>query len=522
MTVLTTMFTELRGRIDDVLGRATMYRVVTIVLAFLAALAIVLAYTEQLDPSIFAPNAMALTLVVLVVASVGSSRIFGALWRVRPHTESAVITALLLWFLFWPSTEIATLGWLALAAVLANASKYVIAWRGRHLLNPAAAGAAALVILAEFDDAVPLTTWWAASEALFWPMLVGALLVLYRAHRLELAAVFVVVAGALTLWGALDFSPTLGPAIEYTVYSTPLVFFAGFMLSEPLTLAPRRRQQLALAVVAAVVFAWPLVTQVLTGDSIAIGPFEGTYELALLAMNIGAFAFGQRRGVRLEVEQVRPLGGDVHEVVFRPAAPVRFSAGQYLELDVPHAGTDRRGSRRTFTISSPPGAEQLTVAVRRPERTSSFKRALLELEPGASVRAASVQGDFIPPARPRPVAWIAGGIGVTPFLSHARSAPHDAVLIYAVPDAAHIAYRDELVDAGVPVVLVAPSAPTDLPAGWQHVAATALDADLVAAAVPDLAGRLAYISGPPAMVDALRGGLRRRCAGVRTDRFTGY
>jgi len=79
---------------------------------------------------------------------------------------------------------------------------------------------------------------------------------------------------------------------------------------------------------------------------------------------------------------------------------------------------------------------------------------------------------------------------------------------------------DELAD--MVVVLVGPSRPDGLPSAWRFVEAPFLSADLIATAVPDLAKRQAYVSGPPAMVNAVRSGLAKRCAGIKTDYFTGY
>ncbi len=81
-------------------------------------------------------------------------------------------------------------------------------------------------------------------------------------------------------------------------------------------------------------------------------------------------------------------------------------------------------------------------------------------------------------------------------------------------------YADVL--AGFKVVIVSPVAPDHLPTLWRHVEAPFVSVDLVATAVPDLDQRLAYISGPPAMVNAVRAGLVKRCKRVRTDYFTGY
>ncbi len=112
---------------------------------------------------------------------------------------------------------------------------------------------------------------------------------------------------------------------------------------------------------------------------------------------------------------------------------------------------------------------------------------------------------------------------MTPFLSQLRAGEaRDVVLVYGVPDGDVVPYRDELVASGVRVVLVSPEPPGDLPADWVHVAAPVVSGDVVAEAGPDAAERVAYVSGPPVMVSAVRGDLRRRCAKVRTDYFSGY
>jgi ferredoxin-NADP reductase len=512
---------RLKDHLDRMLGRMTMYRLVTVCLGVLAAVSILYGAAGVLDPGIFGVGPMLGTLTVLTVASLVSSVVLGRLWRRRPHLESAVITALLLWFLYWPATETQTYIWLAVAALLANLSKYALAWRGRHLFNPAAAGVVLVMLIGVITGApVPRTTWWAASEALLPWVVVAALLVLYRTRRFAMAGVFVVVAAPLTVWGMLSFGSETATAVEYTAYSTPIVFFVSLMLSEPLTLAPRRLQQFGLAALAGVLFTWPLWTAAAFGSSVSLGPFEGTYELALLVVNAVAFGLGQRGGVRLRMLGRRELAPGIWEWSFRPTRPLRFSPGQYLELDLSGGRTDGRGARRAFSITSAPGAEVVTIAVRVPERPSAFKQRLLALEPGAVVHATALGGDFTwTPAPMQPRLLVAGGIGVTPFVSQLRHhGGDDAVLVYAVAHPRELAYIEELAQTAARVVVVAPEPPAALPAGWEHVAAPLLTREVLAHSVPDAATRQAFVSGPPAMVNAVRRLLPR----ARTDYFSGY
>ncbi|KQX74545.1 ferredoxin--NADP reductase [Aeromicrobium sp. Root472D3] len=523
-----TALAPVRDVLDRQLGKVTMYRLVTIVLSLLVVVFTIFTATGVIEGLSTGDNLMALA--VLLVASYVGSRLMGLAFRVRPHAESSIITALLLYFLFVPIVPVDTgqLVWLGIAAVLAQASKYVLAWRGRHVFNPAAAGAFLVVVLQEVvGREARINALWqtAATEKLFPFVAVGALLVLWRTRRLGVGLLFVVVATVLIMVRLVDqASPDQSflDVLKLTAYSYPIVFLAGFMLSEPLTLPPRRRQQLVVAAVTAVVFAYPTWILLLTDSPPDLGVLAISPEIALLIGNLVAFAFARRSGLDLELETSRRVAGDVHELTFRSRRGLAFVPGQYLELSVPHRGMDSRGARRTFSISSPPQDDRLALTLRVPEKSSSFKRALLDLEPGSRVRGTGIGGDFVLPADPAtPLLLVAGGIGITPFLSQLRhEGSRDAVLVYGATSADEVPFVEEL--AGVRVVLVCPGRPGGLPEGWTHVDAAFLSADVIAEAVPDLRERRAYVSGPPAMVNAVRPGLRGRVAGLRTDYFSGY
>lgn len=489
--------------VDRQLGRFTMYRLVTVVLLALAAVAVLQSALGGLDSSVFGIDAMLATLAVMVASSVVANVVFGRSVGATPHLESSVVTALILWFLFWPSTDAEQLGWLALVAALAQASKYAFAWRGRHVVNPAAAGVVLALALGWATGwAIPFTGWWVAGESLFWFVLVGAVVVLFRTRRLALGAVFVVVAAAVTVAWQVGTGVDLGDAVRFTFYSTPIVFFGGFMLSEPLTLPPRRRQQWAVAALAGVLFAWPLLTSRLFGQPWTVEPFTNTYELTLVVTGLVALAL--RQGSRsLVLREQRRLSGDVVEYVFDTDRPLEFAPGQYVELDVPHRA-DARGRRRMFSVVSAPGRE-VVLSTRHPEPGSSFKRALAAMTPGERVRVTAVHGDFVWPAQ-GPVLLVGAGIGVTPFLSQLASHPdRDVVVVLGERD--DQPYVAELEATGARVV---------------RLPVEQLDADAIAEHVPDLGERTALVSGRPDFVDAVAGDLRGRAKRVRRDAFLGY
>lgn len=497
----------MKRRIDTWIHSVTMYRLVSILLGILAAVSVILSVTGVL---FFTPLEIAAGLAVAVGVSVVSNLLVAPLFRVVPHTESAIITGLLLFFILRPSIEPLELVATAVAALVATLSKYIVAVRGRHVFNPAAFGAVVVGV-----TGLSVSWWWVGSAALLPAVALAALVVLYRTRRFALAGVFVLVSVATVVVQLLGSGMPLGAALATPFTSYPVVFFAAFMLTEPLTLPPRRWQQLAEAAIVGLLFALPY----------SFGPISATPELALVVGNLLAFFAGQRRGIRLVLESRMRLTPTTVELRFRPTADVRFTGGQYLELSLPHPHPDARGTRRMFSIVSAPTDHSVAVAYREHDPGSSFKSALARLEPGDAVQATGVWGDFTLPAdAAKPLVLVAAGIGITPFLSqlkdlHRSGEKRDVVLVYAVPSPLEIAYRTELILLGVPVFLAAPKAPVELPPGWTYLGPGRLTGDRLRAAIPDLAERTALISGPPGLVDTLRPAFGRR---ARTDVFSGY
>ncbi|WP_299166717.1 FAD-dependent oxidoreductase [uncultured Arthrobacter sp.] len=495
------------SRLDTVLGRATMYRLVLVLLLVLAAYAFVLSAAGLLA---FTPAELGATLATAVVTAWSGTRVMAMLFRTRPHTESSLITGLLLFFVMFPSAEAPGVGGVALAGLLAAASKYLLVFRGRHIFNPAAFGAAAVTLLG-----LGAAAWWAANPAMLPVVLLCTILILYRTRKLLMGAVFVLLAVGILVVRLAAGGTDPAAALQLVFVSYPVLFLLGFMLTEPLTLPPRRWQQLLVAAVVAVVLALQISI-----PPVFLGP-----EFALLIGNAVAFGMGQRRRIRLRYTGSRQLTPTSAEVSFTPESPVRFKPGQYMELTLPHARPDRRGLRRIFSISSAPDDGTVRFGLRLSNPSSTFKAALLNLRPGASVDATTVAGDFVLPSDPSvPLLLFAGGIGVTPFLSQLRSpagTERDVVLIYLVSAPAELGYVEELAQSRV--ILFCPGDPGPLPGTWTRGGTGFPRVEELRSLIPDLDKRRVYLSGSPATLARAKPIIRG--AGVRslrTDAFLGY
>ncbi|WP_396655233.1 FAD-dependent oxidoreductase [Microbacterium sp.] len=511
------------NRVLRVLGQVSMYRLVLLSLAGLALVAFVLSLFGLVLPG---PLELVVSLAVLVGVAAGVDTVAQRALRLPHRYESSIITGHILLFVLRPTLEPWGLAGIALAALAASSSKYVLAWRGRHIFNPAAIGATVLTLLALAWPALGVPSWWVGTPVMAAPVIIAGVTVLWRTERLRVVTLFVVVAVAVGFFRvAAQFDAAGLPVdalqlLNVVLWSSPILFLGAFMLSEPLTLPPRRWQQFCVAALVGVLVGWP----------IDLGVLSLGQERALLIGNLLAFAFTVRTAVRVTLESRSDVTGTVRRLTFRASRPVRFLPGQYLELDVPHRRPDARGTRREFSIvSAPEDLPEIAIAFRENAgaKPSSYKRALAGVHAGDRLAVTGVWGDFVLPRRHgAPVLMVAAGIGVTPFVSqlrHLRLAQEDrdVVLVYVASDASELAFRDELEASGMPVVVFTRDRPENLPGNWTWARGVRLDAAGLADVVPDIAARHAYISGPPGLIADLAPALAK-ARSVTTDAFSGY
>ena len=519
-------FTSLWNRVFAVLGRVSMYRLALLSLAGLALVAFAVSFFQLVAPT---PLELIATLAVLSVVCVGVDAAAQSVLKLPWRIESSLITAHILLFVLRPTLDLAGLGGIALAGAVASLSKYVLAWRGRHIFNPAAVGATVLTLVSIAIHGLGASAWWVGTPVLAVPVIVLGLAVLVRTEKVRVIAVFLLLAVAVGVMRTVSQYQAAGVTVDTmdvlwsVLWSSPFLFLGAFMLSEPLTMPPRRWQQFIVAAVVGVLAGWP----------IDLGEISLGQERALLIGNLVAFAFAfsMRSAVKLTLESRADLTPTVQALTFRARRRLAFVPGQYLELEVPHRHPDARGTRREFSIASAPeDLPVLTVAFREvpgAKTHSSYKKALAKVEAGDGLAVTGVWGDFVLPKKPtHAVLMVAAGIGITPFVSQLRHVrlseeDRDIVLVYVASEAPELAFRDELEASGVPVIVFTRDEPKDLPQHWHWARGVRLDADGLLQMVPDIAARHAYISGPAALIADLAPALER-ARSITTDAFSGY
>ncbi|HLZ14984.1 MAG TPA: hypothetical protein VKQ34_03245 [Candidatus Saccharimonadales bacterium] len=487
--------------VDDLLNAITMYRLVLYGLIVLVIAGVGLSYTHVLRLS---GTGLLVSLAILVPGCYLAHKFMAWMWDAATNTESWLITALILCCILPPATTLARGLAVLLAGILAIASKYMVAWRGKHIFNPAAFGAVVVGLFGLVN-----ATWWVGNKYMLPFTLVLGLLVIRKMRRFQLVTVFALVTIAEMLIIGVHHGRAAQEIITQSVSAWPSVFFASIMLTEPATMPPKRGPRLVFGVLVAVLYAAQL----------RLGPLFTTPEVALVAGNIFAFLVSPKYKLRLRLLEKHQLSANVYDFVFTPSVrSFHFEPGQYMEWTLPHRHTDGRGNRRTFTIASSPTEPEVHIGVKFYQPSSSFKRTLLAMEPGQAITAGQVAGDFVLPKDPsRKLVFVAGGIGITPFRSQLKylldsGQMRDIVLLYLARDASEVSYQDVLRQAqeeGVQILF----------------ASSPVTAEQLHASIPDYKARTFYVSGPNAMVEYYAALLQDAGVGpthIVTDYFSGY
>lgn len=238
-------------------------------------------------------------------------------------------------------------------------------------------------------------------------------------------------------------------------------------------------------------------------------------------------------GFRTKLLSRTSVAEDTMAFHFARPSGFSFKAGQAADLTMLNPPeTDSEGNIRTFSIASPPFEDQLTFATRM--RDTAFKRSLQVAPVGTEMHIASPTGSFtLHKNASKPAVFLAGGIGITPFLSVLRQADHDRLqhklcLFYSnrrPEDAPFLDILHGLEKTNLNFRLIATM--TEMARSTREWKGNTgfINGAMLATQLESLQGPIYYVAGPTAMVAAMREMLVG--AGVdeddiRTEEFAGY
>jgi ferredoxin-NADP reductase len=189
-----------------------------------------------------------------------------------------------------------------------------------------------------------------------------------------------------------------------------------------------------------------------------------------------------------------------------------FRAGQYVNVMVNVEGVR---TSRPYSISSAPMAKRLELTVR--DKPDGFVAPYLikRLEVGDIVETTGPAGHFYyePLIDGKDLVFLAGGSGITPFLSMIRDTvqwrrPLRINLLYGSRTADEVLFKSELemLAAGNPNFVFS-SIISEPPEGYEGLKGF-LDSKLIARLVGDIKGKTFYVCGPRAMHDLCRAALK--------------
>lgn len=204
------------------------------------------------------------------------------------------------------------------------------------------------------------------------------------------------------------------------------------------------------------------------------------------------------------VQAVRVMG-DIVEMTLKPKAkPMAFLPGQFAFISIDNRRVGKE--EHPFTISSSPDEDELRLSIKK---SGDWTARLEAVKEGDAITVWGPYGKFGEQylATDDKSVWIAGGIGVTPFLSMLRYTDEkqlkkDVAFFYATKNAGEAVYKKEVSEAGNRLSSVNVTEHYSDKQGY-------LTAEEVAKQVKDVKDRRIFICGPPLMMKSLRDGFMK-------------
>ncbi len=230
--------------------------------------------------------------------------------------------------------------------------------------------------------------------------------------------------------------------------------------------------------------------------------------------------------LELRVKEIIQRTYNVKSFRLEPAANIDYKAGQFLSV------TLRKDSnlKRYLSISSSP-TEKCYIEFTKKLTNSDFSKSLNELKAGDTVEVQYPMGNFTLKDGFNKIAFISGGIGITPIRSIAKYVVDnnmgvDMILVYANRSIKDIVFKDDFdyMQKAYSKLKVS-HVLCEAEPGFKCTVGL-INAAIIKNEVSDYQQRKFYLCGPPAMVDSMKkiltGELALAETNIITENFQGY
>lgn len=221
---------------------------------------------------------------------------------------------------------------------------------------------------------------------------------------------------------------------------------------------------------------------------------------------------------------------NIKSIRFELKEDVQFKPGQYFLVTIRVDGAEQT---KALSISNSP-TETGYLECTKKLTGSLYSSALDKMKPGSWVRLKLPMGNFTFEGEYPKIAFLSGGIGITPIRSMCRYATDkklttDIILVYSNNKKEDIAFMDDFremqeVNKNLKVVYTLTN-PDENKEGKRYREGR-ITSDMIKEETPDYSERVFFICGPPKMVEGmeclLRDVLKVNESQIKREHFAGY